>query len=72
LDSNSKNKELIKTAIHTNLDKGDVVLFHCKTLHAANKNQTDNAKISFVYTVRANSNKPLKNTRSDAKEVSLG
>ena len=72
LDSNEKNKELIKTAVHSNLEKGDVVLFHCKTLHAANKNQSDNAKISFVYTVRARGNKPLKNTRSDVKEVSLG
>ena len=71
LDENEENKKLIKTKVHTNLQKGDVVLFHCKTLHHANKNNTDQAKISFVYTVRAASNKPTSNTRSDFKEVIL-
>jgi phytanoyl-CoA hydroxylase len=71
LDENEENKKLIETKVHTNLQKGDVVLFHCKTLHHANKNSSDKAKISFVYTVRANSNKPTNNTRSDFKEVIL-
>lgn len=71
LDTHPKNIELIKTKVHTNLQKGDVVLFHCKTLHHANKNISHKAKISFVYTVRANSNKPITNTRSDFKEVIL-
>ena len=71
LDENEENKELIKTRTHTNLQKGDVVLFHCKTLHHASKNNTDKAKISFVYTVRAKSNKPINSTRSDFKEVPL-
>ena len=71
LDSHPKNIELIKTKAHTNLQKGDVVLFHCKTLHHASKNVTDKAKISFVYTARASSNKPTNNTRSDFKEVIL-
>ena len=71
LDSHPKNIKLIKTKAHTNLQKGDVVLFHCKTLHHANKNITDKAKISFVYTARASSNKPINNTRSDFKEVIL-
>ena len=71
LDSHPKNIELIKTKPHTNLQKGDVVLFHCKTLHHASKNVTDKAKISFVYTARASSNKPTNNTRSDFKEVIL-
>ena len=71
LDENKENQELIKTRTSSNLKKGDVVLFHCKTLHHANKNASDNAKISFVYTVRAQENTPLKNTRSDFKEVTL-
>lgn len=71
LDNNEENIELVKTRTSKNLSKGDVVLFHCKTLHHASKNHTDNAKISFVYTVRAKSNKPLVNTRSDFKEVIL-
>lgn len=71
LDENVENKELIKTKVSENLKKGDVVLFHCKTLHHASKNQTNEAKISFVYTVRASKNKPLVNTRSDSKEIVL-
>ena len=71
LDDNEDNKKLIKTKVSKNLKKGDIVLFHCKTLHHASKNTTDSAKISFVYTVRAQSNKPLKNTRSDYKEIIL-
>lgn len=71
LDENQENQELIKTRSSQNLAKGDVVLFHCKTLHHASKNKTDNAKISFVYTARAFTNKALKNTRSDYKEIVL-
>ena len=71
LDENSENIELIHQKVHTNLQKGDVVLFHCKTLHHASKNSSDNPKISFVYTVRAKSNNPIAGTRSDFKEVIL-
>ena len=71
LDENSENIELIHQRTSNNLQKGDVVLFHCKTLHHASKNHSDKAKISFVYTVRAKSNNPIKGTRSDFKEVIL-
>ena len=71
LDENRENKELIKTKTSQDLHKGDVVLFHCKTLHHASKNISDKAKISFVYTVRAKSNLPLNNTRSDFQEITL-
>lgn len=71
LDENKENKELIKTKTSQDLQKGDVVLFHCKTLHHASKNISDKAKISFVYTVRAKSNIPLGSTRSDFKEITL-
>ncbi|TLP38251.1 phytanoyl-CoA dioxygenase family protein [Arcobacter arenosus] len=71
LDENNENIKLIKNKVSTPLKKGDVVLFHCKTLHHANKNNTENAKISFVYTVRGKKNKPLLNTRSDFKEIEL-
>jgi phytanoyl-CoA hydroxylase len=70
-DEHPKNIEIIKDKVHANLQKGDVVLFHCKTLHHASKNNSDEAKISFVYTVRASSNKPTSNTRSDFKEIIL-
>ncbi len=71
IDKNIQNKELIKTAVHSNLKKGDIVLFHCNTLHHANKNNTNKAKISFVYTVKACDNESIKDTRSDFTEIKL-
>lgn len=65
------DQALMNTAVSYNLKRGDVVLFHCKTLHQADANHTSQPKISFVYTVRAKSNHPIKNTRSDFKEVVL-
>lgn len=59
-----KNLELIAQKVHFELNKGDVVLFHSKVLHAAGENKTFEPKISFVYTVRALSNKPRHGTRS--------
>ena len=61
-----KNMSLIETKVSTTLQRGDVVLFHCKLLHRANANQTDKAKISFVYTVKGASTKVTKETRSSS------
>jgi phytanoyl-CoA hydroxylase len=70
-DTLEENQEIIKTRVHYDLKQGDVILFHAKTLHHANKNSTNKPKISFVYTVRASSNLPIKGTRSDALEIEL-
>lgn len=70
-DDLPENKQLINQAVHFNLHKGDIVLFHCKTLHHANKNNTLKPKISFVYTVKAKETKPIEGTRSQFKEVVL-
>ncbi len=66
-----KNADIIKHRIHTNLEQGDIVFFHCKTLHYASKNYTDKPKVSFVYTVKGINTQPVKGTRSDASEVIL-
>ena len=58
------NMSLIETKQSTTLQRGDVVLFHCKLLHRANKNSTDSPKISFVYTVKGKRTKVLKGSRS--------
>ncbi|RXJ65412.1 phytanoyl-CoA dioxygenase [Halarcobacter ebronensis] len=71
LDEHEENKKLIEERVHQNLEKGDIVLFHCQTLHHASKNKTEKPKISFVYTVKAQSNKPIKGTRSDFEEIVL-
>ena len=57
--------------VHFDLKKGDIALFHAKTLHYANKNESDEPKISFVYSLRGVSNKPISGTRSDAREIVL-
>jgi phytanoyl-CoA hydroxylase len=70
-DDLPENKTIIANRVHYELNKGDVVLFHAKTLHYANKNVSDEPKISFVYSLRGISNKPISGTRSDAKEIVL-
>jgi len=63
-EDSSKNIPLIEKKVSTPLQKGDVVLFHSLLLHRANKNNTDKAKISFVYTVKGASTKVIEGTRS--------
>ncbi len=61
-----ENAALIAKKVHFDLHKGDVVVFHCRTLHHAFANRSDRPKIAFVYTVRGESNRPLPGTRSAA------
>lgn len=58
------NKKIIATKVSTDLKKGDVVIFHSLLLHRANKNSTDKAKISFVYTVKGEKTIANRGTRS--------
>ena len=69
---NKLNMSLIETKLSSDLEIGDVVLFHCKLLHRANKNSTQKPKISFVYTVKGERTKALKGSRSaQYKEILL-
>ncbi|AKF25654.1 phytanoyl-CoA dioxygenase [Sulfurovum lithotrophicum] len=71
-DSCEENRKAITGKVCYPLQKGDVVLFHCKLLHRANRNSTDEPKISFVYTVKGCSNKAIEGTRSsEFEEVPL-
>ena len=63
--NNPKNMSLIETKQSSNLEAGDVVLFHCKLLHRADKNSSTKPKISFVYTVKGKKTKALKGSRSE-------
>ncbi|CAA6811028.1 MAG: Phytanoyl-CoA dioxygenase [uncultured Sulfurovum sp.] len=63
-EENEKNRALIKKKYSTFLKAGDIVLFHSKLLHRANKNSTLKTKISFVYTVKAKKTKAVKGSRS--------
>ncbi|MEM5458597.1 phytanoyl-CoA dioxygenase family protein [Paraburkholderia phytofirmans] len=62
-----ENQEWIRTAVSPELKAGDVVFFHCNTLHSAGKNISDQVKFSLVYTYHGASNVPLPGTRSAAK-----
>jgi len=59
-----ENMSLIETKQSVNLSKGDVLIFHSKLLHRANKNSTQNPKISFVYTIKGALTKAVENSRS--------
>jgi len=59
-----ENRALIETEVAAELQAGDVLFFHCRTLHAAGRNRTDNPKFSVVFSYRAADNPPLPGTRS--------
>jgi phytanoyl-CoA hydroxylase len=48
------------------LEAGDVLFFHCLTLHAATRNFTDETKYAAVFTFRPGDVHPLPGTRSSA------
>ncbi|HEV3105786.1 MAG TPA: phytanoyl-CoA dioxygenase family protein, partial [Trinickia sp.] len=59
-----ENQALIRTAVSPELQAGDVVFFHCNTLHSAGQNLTDDVKFSLVFTYHGASNLPLPGSRS--------
>ena len=61
------NQELIATRIFAELEPGDALFFHCRTLHAAGRNLTSEPKFSVVFTFRPAENLPLPGSRSAAK-----
>ncbi|ALM82630.1 phytanoyl-CoA dioxygenase family protein [Bordetella sp. N] len=67
-----ENQALIAQAVSPTLEPGDVLFFHCRTLHAAGRNQSDAVKLSAVHTYHAASTRPRPGTRSAGKpEVPL-
>jgi phytanoyl-CoA hydroxylase len=59
-----ENRALIDTARSIALSAGDVLFFHCRALHAAGSNTTDETKLSLVFTYHAEDNRPIPGTRS--------
>jgi phytanoyl-CoA hydroxylase len=71
-EDTKENAALISKKVSTTLKKGDVIIFHSLLLHRANKNSTDQAKISFVYTVKGEKTSAIEGTRSSQyPEISL-
>lgn len=68
----AENRALIATQVPVLLAAGDVLFFHCRTVHAASRNQTGQTKFSVVFTYHAADNHPLPGTRSEATpEITL-
>ena len=61
-----QNGELIDRRVTVELQPGDALFFHSRTFHAAGNNQTDETKMSVVFTFRSWDNPPLPGTRSAA------
>lgn len=60
----AQNQALIATRLTPVLEPGDAVFFHCRTMHSAGSNRTDEIKLSLVFTYHAADNRPLPGTRS--------
>ena len=61
---NEKNIKLLSSEKVVRLEPGDVLFFHSRLLHAANKNTTKKIKLSVVYTYYSADNPPIAGTRS--------
>ncbi len=59
-----ENRTILQGRIPAELDEGDVLFFHCRTLHAAGNNRTAQTKLAAVFTYHAGDNRPLAGTRS--------
>jgi phytanoyl-CoA hydroxylase len=60
----AENAALIAQRVPAELEPGDVLFFHCRTFHAAGRNQTSDTKFSAVLTFRPADNPPRPGTRS--------
>ncbi|MBW3539402.1 MAG: phytanoyl-CoA dioxygenase family protein [Planctomycetes bacterium] len=60
----TENAELIAQRRPVELEAGDVLFFHCRTFHAAGRNESDEPKFSVVFTFRPADNPPVPGTRS--------
>jgi phytanoyl-CoA hydroxylase len=61
------NAKIISARVSPRLEPGDAVFFHCKTLHSAGRNQSQEVKISLVFSYHAASNLPCPGTRSSSQ-----
>lgn len=61
-----ENQAMIDSAVNAELHAGDVLFFHCRTLHAAGQNNSGQVKMSVVYTYHSEDNQPIAGSRSGA------
>ena len=53
-----ENQALIEKPEVVELQAGDVLLFHCRLLHAAGRNESETVKLSTVFTYHRSGNRP--------------
>ena len=58
-----ENASLIATQEVVELEPGDVLFFHCRTLHAATRNTSGTMKVSVVFTFRPGQPRPVPGSR---------
>lgn len=63
-DDNDENRAILAGRVAAELEEGDVLFFHCRTVHAAGNNRTNVTKYAAVFTYHAADNRPLPGTRS--------
>lgn len=63
-DDHEANRDMLARRVAAELEEGDVLFFHCRTVHAAGRNRTDLTKYAAVFTYHAADNRPLPGTRS--------
>lgn len=61
------NQPWIERAVCPELEPGDAVFFHCRTLHAARGNGSDAVKLSVVHTYYPRDTHPVPGTRSASR-----
>ncbi len=59
------NQTLIDQSVAVDLDPGDLLLFHARTLHAASRNWTDQTKYSVVTSYHGDDVSPLADSNTD-------
>jgi len=59
-----ENEPVLNQRVLVELNPGDVLFFHARTLHAATRNYSDQTKYSVVFTFRSADNPPVTGTRS--------
>ena len=59
-----ENRRILQGRVAAELDEGDLLLFHCRLLHAAGRNRTGHTKFAAVFTYHSAGNRPLPGTRS--------
>src|SRR5690606_8851150 len=58
------NQPVLESRILAELNPGDALFFHCRTLHAATRNHMPQTKYSVVFTFRSLDNPPAPGSRS--------